>query len=54
MQIARDGYCYDEAVDPAGSGRVYTETTTPVEPEIEEEATTEDMENALKEVGVID
>lgn len=31
MKIERDGIRYDEAVDPIGSGRVYTETIEPVE-----------------------
>ena len=29
-KIERDGEIYDEAIDPAGSGRVYTETSFPV------------------------
>ena len=31
MKIERDGVLYDEAVDPNGIGRTYTETTEPVE-----------------------
>ena len=31
MKIERDGVCYDEAIDPMGSGREYVETDTPVE-----------------------
>ena len=30
MKIVRDGVEYDEAIDPVGSGRVYTESDTPV------------------------
>ena len=33
MKILRDGVEYDEALDPAGSGRVYTESETPRETE---------------------
>lgn len=29
-QIMRDGATYDEAIDPVDSGRVYTETDTPI------------------------
>ena len=28
--IERDGICYEEAYDPPESGRVYTETDTPI------------------------
>ena len=38
--IARDGVQYEEAIDPEGSGRVYTETDIPIpqpEPDPEEE-----------------
>lgn len=31
MKIERDGVRYDEAVDPMGSGREYTETDEPIE-----------------------
>lgn len=31
MMIERDGVRYDEAIDPAELGRVYTETDEPVE-----------------------
>ena len=30
MMIERDGVRYDAAIDPAGSGRTYTETDEPV------------------------
>lgn len=30
-KIVRDGVAYDEAVDPADSGREYTESTEPVQ-----------------------
>lgn len=33
MKIERDGALYDEAVDPEGSGREYTESDTPIEEE---------------------
>lgn len=41
MKILRDGVEYDEAIDPAGSGRVYTESNTPLETK-EEGGTTND------------
>ena len=31
MMIERDGVRYDEAIDPEGMGRVYSETDIPVE-----------------------
>lgn len=31
MLIERDGVRYSDAVDPIGSGRVYTETNEPIE-----------------------
>ena len=31
MKIMRDGVMYDEAVDPLGSNREYTETDVPIE-----------------------
>ena len=38
FMIERDGVCYSEAVDPLDSGRVYTETETPIEtPEMTDE-----------------
>ena len=47
--ISGDGRTYDEAIDPAGSGRTYTESEELVEAE---EAGIEDYENALRELGV--
>jgi hypothetical protein len=44
--IERDGILYAEAYDPIDSGRVYTETDTPIEP-------TEDTEAAYAEAGKI-
>jgi hypothetical protein len=44
--IERDGAMYEEAYDPIDSGRVYTETDTPIEP-------TEDTEAAYAEAGRI-
>lgn len=35
--IERDGNLYEEAYDPENSGRVYTETDTPIEPAEDEE-----------------
>ena len=40
MQIERDGILYDEAYDPAGTGRVYTES----EQAIEQETALDEME----------
>lgn len=37
MKIQRDGVVYDEAIDPEGLGRIYTETDTPIDTKIEEE-----------------
>ena len=34
--VERDGVRYGEAIDPAGFGRVYTETDEPIEPDITE------------------
>ena len=51
MKIMRDGVIYDEAVDPMGLNREYTETDEPVS-NLEEEATAEDYESALREMGV--
>ena len=47
--IERNGAQYSEAVDPIGFDRVYEETTIPVE---EEEATIDDYQQALSELGV--
>ena len=33
MMIERDGVLYEEAIDPADSGRVYTESSREIEPE---------------------
>ena len=38
MKIERDGVMYDEAVDPEGFDRVYTETDIPIEVPEEEQA----------------
>lgn len=32
FKVTRDGVEYDEAVDPIGTNREYTESSTPVEP----------------------
>lgn len=51
--IERDGARYADAVDPLGSGRVYTETDIPIEQdEPSDEATEADYINALHELGV--
>lgn len=46
--VERDGVRYDEAIDLAELGRTYTETDEPTA----EEATAEDYEAALAEMGV--
>lgn len=50
MMIERDGVRYSEAIDPAALGRAYTETDESIS--IVEEATAEDYQNALREMGV--
>lgn len=50
MMIERNGVRYSEAIDPAELNRQYTETDEPVS--VEEEATAEDYQNALREMGV--
>ena len=50
MMIQRDGVRYDEAIDPAELNRQYTETDEPIE--TVGEATEEDYQNALREMGV--
>lgn len=54
MMIERDGVRYAEAIDPAELNRQYTETDEPIEVEeaTAEEATAEDYQNALREMGV--
>lgn len=52
VKIERNGVLYDEAIDPINSGRVYTETEELVESGTD--ATAEDLENALREAGVIE
>lgn len=46
--IERDGVEYSEAIDPIGYDRTYTETERLIEGN---EATPEDYQNALKELG---
>jgi hypothetical protein len=46
--VERDGVRYSEAIDPAEFNRQYTETDEP----IEDEATAEDYQNSLREMGV--
>lgn len=50
-KVERDGIRYDEAIDPAELNRKYTETDVPVDG-YTEEATHEDYETALAEMGV--
>ena len=49
FMIERDGAMYSEAVDPIDSGCLYEETSIPLE---EEEATIDDYQQALSELGV--
>lgn len=52
--IERDGIQYSEAIDPIEykDERIYTETDIPIE-EVSEEATIEDYQDVLKELGVL-
>lgn len=47
--VERDGIRYAEAIDPAEYGRTYTETD---EPAYADEATADDYQAALAEMGV--
>ena len=49
--IERDGVRYSEAVDPIGSGRLYTEPDEPIAVGTKEE-TVEDYKAALQILGV--
>lgn len=49
--VERDGVRYCEALDPLGSGRVYTETEEPIDSGMDE-AAAEDYQSALAEFGV--
>lgn len=49
MLIERDGALYEEAIDPAGSGRTYTESDQPIP---DEEAEESDYLAALARLGV--
>ena len=51
MMIERDGVRYSEAVDPFGSGRLYTETDEPIDVGTREESL-EDYKAALQILGV--
>lgn len=44
--VERDGVMYSDAIDPINSGRVYTETDTPIEP-------AEDIDAEYAEAGRI-
>lgn len=48
FMVERDGIQYDEAIDPIGTDRTYTETETPTETE----ATEADYISALEDLGV--
>ena len=50
MMIEREGVRYSEAIDPAELNRQYTETGEPIE--TVDEATEDDYQNALREMGV--
>ena len=50
MMIERDGVRYSEAIDPAELNRQYTETDEPIADA--DEATSEDYQDALREMGV--
>lgn len=50
MMVERDGVLYDEAIDPAELGRVYTESEQPVTEDDAAEA--EDYLAALERFGV--
>lgn len=54
MYIERDNVLYEDAIDPTELGRIYTETNIPIDHNPEDEATSEDYEEALREVGVLD
>lgn len=49
--VEREGVRYSEAIDPVEYNRQYTETDEPVEG-YTEEATAEDYQRALAEIGV--
>lgn len=48
LLIERNGMLYEDAIDPVGANRVYTETDT----YIDTSATEQDYINALREMGV--
>lgn len=52
--LERAGVKYEEAYDPIGTGRTYTETSEEIVLPVEEdtEATIEDYKEALTELGV--
>ena len=54
MMIERDGVRYSDAIDPAELNRQYTETDEPIDTDGESpnEATAEDYQNALRDMGV--
>ena len=52
--IELDGEMYSEAIDPTEykDERIYTETDIPIE-KVSEEATIEDYQNVLRDLGVL-
>ena len=50
--VERDGVLYSEAIDPAEFGRTYTETNEPAYTDDPAEATDEDYQAALANLGV--
>lgn len=48
LYIERDGARYEDAIDPVGTDRVYTETEVYIEGDADEQ----DYINALREMGV--
>lgn len=50
-KIERDGVLYDEAVDPADSGRVYTETDVPVDGWVPMKYSVVSIIEAMRELG---
>jgi hypothetical protein len=50
--VERDGVMYDEAIDPIEFGREYIETNVKRESSDFQDATEQDYQNALAEMGV--
>lgn len=45
--IERDGHQYEEAIDPVGTGRTYTETSQLIETELDPAEALEELREAL-------